>query len=73
MEFVVREIIMITVKGFKFEKEWINYYNDIVKYYYIFIIFVFLCIKCVQYIDNYLVYYFFIKILFCIKNGFLKI
>lgn len=73
MEFVVREIIMITVKGFKFEKEWINYYNDIVKYYYIFIIFVFLCIKCVQYIDNYLVCYFFIKILFCIKNGFLKI
>lgn len=32
MEFVVREIIMITVKGFKFEKEWIDYYNDIVKY-----------------------------------------
>lgn len=47
MEFVVREIIMIMVKGFKFEKYII--------------------------IDNYLVYYFFIKILFCIKNGFLKI
>lgn len=69
MEFVVREIIMITVKGFKFEKEWINYYNDIVKYKFFFYNIRFFMYKMfigiqiiVQFIIYLLKFYFVLKI-----------